>query len=944
MEAESPIAGKAETGSSRVGTTATELTREQLLEFIKKLKAKMKRMEKEHDQYILAAAQQSREAVERRVSPGEVVSQSPHSPAPACLFWEMIQHETLQVQRLAKLALRRLLNKSFSEEVNSEKVGAAFGRWKANILHAKLDEAVRNVTTLEQRCAKLKGLLSRTHQASKQQAEDTNAFKRAQRETSQELRTHAQEKLALIEEVRARDIEFAFHQDLELFIQKAAEGVALAQRQQFQEAQMQKPKSDSCTEAAALAAQAQLQAQAQALQESQAREADLSARLAELRLQSAKADKGAAVLQARVRDMGALQTRLEKQVADESSARRDLEVELDITLRNRAEILREVEGVAEAKLLQYQQESEKNTVALTAQCAGLERQLAAALASAASLGEENTRLRRAAQAMDNTNEVAILRTRLAEYKALVKGSEHSLSQIVDLAKFFAKQATSSAEAMQARALVASSLSKYVCRLHEKVIQMASVVLAPYVAGGGPGQTLRPPCESELQSQRAAVDALTAQLAALDSAQSAGGPMVWEATSVTVQAGKDIAFAIPMPKSPSPAAAASAPRGGARGPLPPTRTATLEWTYSGPHASFVSLTLASPAGSVLPALSLQSVQGHGPKSHEYQGRHSLSCSEGDRILKLGTSSMWGPVTLSYFFRLSLEESACDASRVELAASLDKARRDLDALEARIARAAQPLQTLSRLSAQAAKVADAGLALDHHPDADDDMVVGVDGLERLRAEARRLDALCGAASHLWPSRRGAVSVQKEGGGGGSSPGEGSVGKTFVASTSPDTLSVLNCESLCLRASDDFRVYIPPSLMPRPLRLRWSVELLSKNLDVGFTILEQQEDGALPTLIPYRRIKGQSSEEIVVTGDTAATLVVLLDNTYSWARSKELRCSVQVSPADEEQQHGVGGGGDVLAATRLAFPLSASSVDGLLAEDALSDLVQSIIELQT
>jgi hypothetical protein len=108
----------------------------------------------------------------------------------------------------------------------------------------------------------------------------------------------------------------------------------------------------------------------------------------------------------------------------------------------------------------------------------------------------------------------------------------------------------------------------------------------------------------------------------------------------------------------------------------------------------------------------------------------------------------------------------------------------------------------------------------------------------------------------------------------------------------MSVLNCESLKIRPSDDFRVYIPPAFAQRPYKLQWVFELAGgNNLDIGFAVLEQLDDGSLPTLIPYRRVKKGTAGEIIVSGRDC-TIVVLFDNSYSWARAKELKCSVLVS----------------------------------------------------
>jgi hypothetical protein len=115
----------------------------------------------------------------------------------------------------------------------------------------------------------------------------------------------------------------------------------------------------------------------------------------------------------------------------------------------------------------------------------------------------------------------------------------------------------------------------------------------------------------------------------------------------------------------------------------------------------------------------------------------------------------------------------------------------------------------------------------------------------------------------------------------------------------------------------------------------------MDVGFAVLSRQEDGALPTLIPYKRINSESSGELIVSGEGDSTIVVLFDNTFSWARTKELKCSIQVVHGDIEDSAGEGVGRYEFS-SKLHSVFPTHRVEDILKGDDMVKIVSDVVDL--
>lgn len=225
--------------------SANALSNEQLLEYIKKQKAKIKKLEKdketlgkinvEQEQQIIAATAAAAAAA---VSTAGTTSPSHSSSDNPSLFWGLIDRESSFKQKLAKIALN-----SFVATIEKSSLGkkyvpsrrSLFDHWKEHTYFMKMTaiatellESSKSYLALEQKTAKLKALLARTHQSNQRFQEDTTSFKKIQKDAELQLKSLKErdesEREALLETVRARTIETAFQYDMELAIQRAADG------------------------------------------------------------------------------------------------------------------------------------------------------------------------------------------------------------------------------------------------------------------------------------------------------------------------------------------------------------------------------------------------------------------------------------------------------------------------------------------------------------------------------------------------------------------------------------------------------------------------------------------------------------------------------------------------------------------------------------------------
>ena len=211
---------------------ANTLSNEQLLDYVKKQKARIKRLEKEKETLTKLNSEQRRQ-IEAGAQP---ISSSLSDDS--SLFWGLIDRESSFKQKLATTALNHLVSTISNSSLGSRSFPSRrslFDRWRDHTIQSKimtisgaLLDSNKSFAALEQKSAKLKALLARTHQSNQRFQEDTTSFKKLQQDAALQLKTLKErdesERSALLETVRTRNIETAFQYDMELAIQRAADG------------------------------------------------------------------------------------------------------------------------------------------------------------------------------------------------------------------------------------------------------------------------------------------------------------------------------------------------------------------------------------------------------------------------------------------------------------------------------------------------------------------------------------------------------------------------------------------------------------------------------------------------------------------------------------------------------------------------------------------------
>lgn len=154
-------------------TSASAISTDQLMDYIKKQKQKIKTLEIKLQKYELNLS--SKKLLSNEITPDT-------------LFWEFLSKQSLFHQRLAKKAISSMIY-----IFENSKLGLyflptkknLFNRWKEQCIQYKLSMMM----TLEQKNIKLKALLARTYSINQKNIEDSNLLKQRQQDALIELKS-----------------------------------------------------------------------------------------------------------------------------------------------------------------------------------------------------------------------------------------------------------------------------------------------------------------------------------------------------------------------------------------------------------------------------------------------------------------------------------------------------------------------------------------------------------------------------------------------------------------------------------------------------------------------------------------------------------------------------------------------------------------------------------
>lgn len=229
-------------------TSQIALTNEQLLEYIRKQKLKIRKLEKEVEH--LAASTTSSSSSNQLVSFSATTL--PSETFDSSIFWDLLNRSPPFLKNLARSALASLVKTLSNSTLGRRKIPTksnAFKKWKVfmynhrfHSLQSAKEESSKTISLLEQRNTKLKLLLAKTHQANQRNMENSQTMKKAQRDALLELKHIKQrdesERTRLMETLRLQSMESAFHSDLEISIQKAADELLMQHQKLLQQKQI----------------------------------------------------------------------------------------------------------------------------------------------------------------------------------------------------------------------------------------------------------------------------------------------------------------------------------------------------------------------------------------------------------------------------------------------------------------------------------------------------------------------------------------------------------------------------------------------------------------------------------------------------------------------------------------------------------------------------------
>jgi hypothetical protein len=174
--------------------------------------------------------------------------------------------------------------------------------------------------------------------------------------------------------------------------------------------------------------------------------------------------------------------------------------------------------------------------------------------------------------------------------------------------------------------------------------------------------------------------------------------------------------------------------------------------------------------------------------------------------------------------------------------------------------------------------------------------------------------------------------------------SVGSTKGEETRTEELAVYSCESLTIKAADDFRLCIPRGLFEVPYAITWEVSMpntVMKRHTLGFSICDKKEDGYLNQMVAHKRMTWTGGRGRVSVTEDTGDVIILFDNTFSFLSPKDVKYKVTVIgsvPSESEQiDEVVNGAGANGANASVGNSTQDLSTLRLRTQNALQDLLE-------
>lgn len=355
------------------------------------------------------------------------------------LFWDLsIASENSLQRKVAHAALKSFVS-TLDRHLRIRDCQLFFKTWKRVIdvekicdLNTKISSLEKNSASLESKNAKLKALLARTHQANQRNMEDTNNFRKAQQATQKELdlvkQKEDQERIALIEQVRLRNLEAEFNYSVDVAIQLAAERMMKHSPLNDISDSSIKIKSQDMTDLLTLDSfrhdndclRTQLEAEKDQRIQIQAKLDDINSKYTELQNKMTAIVSNEQKFQERAIVM-------EKSWKNEESLRKELELELELMIKSRQNIMVEHSYSIESRLEQQRKKYEEEISSWKVKNSNLLDDFSKLKLENQLVLEEIDRLRNRLRSMDSLeSEVQNLRNLNMELRRLIPSSKNAI--------------------------------------------------------------------------------------------------------------------------------------------------------------------------------------------------------------------------------------------------------------------------------------------------------------------------------------------------------------------------------------------------------------------------------------------------------------------------------------------------------------------------------------
>lgn len=255
---------------------------------------------------------------------------------------------------------------------------------------------------------------------------------------------------------------------------------------------------------------------------------------------------------------------------------------------------------------------------------------------------------------------------------------------------------------------------------------------------------------------------------------------------------------------------------------------------------------------------------------YTGEYTMVPSTGDKLLKIKNKAMLASITISYMVKLVLDKNkdySAERRRAILQEYCDVKTSQVQYIDNAVAEAIGIRDKIASMKTRLIRA---------FPEETFD--VSLDKLKNTNSkdDLHRLEKLAESIAKNNQRIKMPTTIMFN-------------GQKFVVE---DENKISYCaESLVLRASDDFRLYLqPPANVPYKLSWKFEVDTASApKSDIGFSIVEQLPSGSLPQIVPYIRSRTSKEPSSIVLDrkeNPDSTIIALFDNTYSWVAQKKIR----------------------------------------------------------